>query len=267
MPQPLVRTTSLRVSAQHSEPAVRVIPEETPVALVYNGTTHAVMMATPADLEDFALGFSLAENVIGSIQELHAIEVVEQTNGIELRMWLRPHAAHRLADRRRAITGPAACGLCGVQSLAAALPALPRVHATTPLSPWDVAAAVASARPAQILNRDARGLHAAGLWVPGQGLTLLREDVGRHNALDKLAGAVSRAGHDPSRAVVVLTSRVSVEMVHKAAVLGAPVIGAMSAPTALALRAAEAAGITLIGIARDDGFEIFTHPWRLDLVS
>lgn len=265
MQEPLERVQALKVADGRPEPATRVIPEETPVALVYDGTTHAVMMATPADLEDFAIGFSIGEGKITSADEIHELSIIEQADGIELRMWLKPDAGRRIAVRRRALLGPTGCGLCGVESLAAALPTLPQVARGRSFSAEDVTSAVASLMAAQSLNRQARALHAAAFWGPEKGLIALREDVGRHNALDKLAGAMTRAGLDPTSGIVVLTSRVSVEMVQKAAALGAPVITAVSAPTALALKSAESAGITLIAIARADGFEIFTNPHRLSL--
>ena len=244
-------------------PGLRAVPEETPVAFTYERASYAVMMATPADLADFALGFSLTEGVIEKPADLQSLDIVAHDTGIELRMRLVPDRADRLFERKRRLTGPVGCGLCGIESLAGALPPIPAVGAGIEVGAETVAAALAAMVEAQALNRQARALHAAGLFVPGEGLVALREDVGRHNALDKLIGEVSARGRAGAAGMVVVTSRVSIEMVHKAAVLGAAVVVAVSAPTALGVRAAEAAGITLIAIARDDGFEVFTHPHRL----
>lgn len=263
MPEPLVRVQSTRVAGGRRRATTRVVPEEVPVALTYDGTTHAVMMASPADLEDFAIGFSLTEGKVASPAEIAELEVVAHGAGIEARMWLVPAAARRAGARRRAMLGPTGCGLCGIDSLDAALPAVPVVPDGPSLTGADVAAAVAALRPAQRLNAEAHALHAAGFWTPEAGLVAVREDVGRHNALDKLAGALARAGTDPAAGIVVLSSRLSVELVQKVAVLGAAVVAAVSAPTALALRTAAAAGVTVVGVARDDGFEIFSRPDRL----
>lgn len=243
----------------------RTLAEETPVALVHDGSTTAVMMATPADLEDFGVGFSLTEGLVERADEIRELEVAASDLGIEVRLWLAGERAERLAARRRHLAGPTGCGLCGIDSLAeAARPtrrvaagAAPRVTAAALL------AAMAQMEAAQAIGPATRAVHAAGLWTPG-GL-LVREDVGRHNALDKLVGAAARAGLAAGDGVLLLTSRVSVEMVQKAAVLGAPVLCAMSAPTALAVRTAKAAGLTLVAVARADGFEVFTHPERVAL--
>jgi FdhD protein len=264
MTEPACRVPSLKVSRTSAERTSRIIPEEAPVALVYDGSTYAVMLATPRDLEDFALGFSLTEGVIRSRDEIASLEIVEQPKGIELRMWLTPATGRTLAERRRRMAGPTGCGLCGVESLAAALPEAPRV-APSGFRPTreDIYSALAAIAPAQTLNAETRAAHAAAFWTPGKGLVALREDVGRHNALDKLVGALVARGSQAASGIVVLTSRVSVEMVQKAAALGAPVIVAVSAPTALAIRTAEAAGITLIAVARSDAFEIFTRSDRV----
>jgi len=263
MSEPLARVESVKVVAGSTSAYSRVLPEETPIALVYDGSTHAVMMATPQDLEDFALGFSLAEGTIDNVSDIASLDVVEQPLGLELRMWMTPGAGHRLAVRRRATLGPTGCGLCGVESLEQALPAVRRVTATLQVSAVEIEAAMASLAPAQKLNSEARALHAAGFWTLDKGLVMVREDVGRHNALDKLAGAMARMGIDAVSGIIVLTSRLSVELVQKAAQMGAPVIVAVSVPTALAVRTADAAGITLVGIARGEVFEIFTHPERV----
>jgi FdhD protein len=241
----------------------RIIPEETAVAFTYDGGTYAVMMATPQNLEDFALGFSVTEGLVCSPADIRHLDIIELDAGIELRMWLtEPHAA-ALSERRRHLAGPTGCGLCGIESLDEAVRPPARVRDGDIFTPAEIMRALDALAPRQELNRLTRAVHAAAFWQPGTGLVAVREDVGRHNALDKLAGALTRDRVPGHTGLVLLTSRVSVEMVQKTAAIGAPLIVAVSAPTALAVRTAEAAGITLVAVARGDGFEIFTHPQRI----
>jgi FdhD protein len=183
--------------------------------------------------------------------------------GVEVRAWLQADRGAELTARRRRMAGPTGCGLCGVDSLTEAVRPPAQVGDGLQVTPAEIAAAVASLAPAQALGARTRAVHAAGWWTPAAGLVAVREDVGRHNALDKLVGALARAGAGGGHGLLLLTSRISVEMVQKAAVLGAQVLVAISAPTALAVRTAETAGITLIGVARDDGFEVFSRPDRV----
>ncbi len=241
----------------------RIVAGEVPVAFVYDGGTEAVMMATPGDLQDFALGFSLNDGIVASPDEIGEFAIVEVAHGIELRMSLRMGNRDALVARRRHRAGPVGCGLCGVESIDEALPKLPRVTANVIISPGDIVAAIQALAPLQPLNRETHAVHAAALYVPGEGIVAAREDVGRHNALDKLCGALVRVGRKASDGVILMTSRISVELVQKAARMGASVLAAISAPTALALREAEAAGLTLVGVVRDDGLEVFTHGERV----
>lgn len=250
-------------SASHATIRDRLVPAEAAIALVYDGTTEAVMMATPADLEDFALGFSLTEAIVSDPGEIEELSVHAVAEGVELRMWLAPDRAAHYRGRRRNLAGPTGCGLCGVDSLAAAIRRPPRLLGGISLAPEEMARAVETLAAAQRLNHATRATHAAGLFVPGRGLVSLREDVGRHNALDKLAGALARDRSRAAEGAIVITSRVSVEMVLKTAAIGATVLIAISAPTALAIRMADAAGMTLIACVRGSSFEVFTHPERV----
>jgi FdhD protein len=241
----------------------RSIPEETAVALTYNGGTYAVMMTTPQDLADFAIGFSLSEGIVGSSADIESLDIVCLDDGVELRMWLNKPEADRLQQRRRHIAGPTGCGLCGIESIAEAMRPAAVVGGTQQFTAEQIMAAMRNVPLLQKLNIETRAVHAAAFWNGTGGIVALREDVGRHNALDKLAGALTRASIVASEGIILLTSRVSVEMVQKSAAIGARVMVSVSAPTALAVRMADLAGITLAAIARADGFEVFTHPRRI----
>jgi len=241
----------------------RTLPEETAVALSYGGTTHAVMMATPADLEDFALGFSLTEGIIASPDEIESIDVQDLEVGFDVQIRLKDTANHRFEARRRRLAGPVGCGLCGIESIEEAMRDVPSVASGFRLTHDQIVESVRLLSEKQVLHRATGAVHAAGIYRPGEGILAAREDVGRHNALDKLAGALSRMKIDARECAVVITSRVSVEMVQKSAAIGAPIIIAVSAPTALAVRTAEAAGITLVALVRGDEYDVFTHYERI----
>lgn len=243
---------------------MRTVPEEVPIAISYAGSSHAVMMATPGDLEDFAIGFSLTERIIGSASEIASIDVVETELGIDVQIFLTEDVTQALRARRRSMAGPVGCGLCGIESIEQAVRKVPDVSdSRLALTGDDLADAVCLLNGAQPLHHETRAVHGAGFYVPGAGLLAVREDVGRHNALDKLCGAVMRSGASGQHGAVVVTSRISVEMVQKSAILGSPVLIAISAPTALAIRAAEEAGMTLVGLVRGSDYEVFTGVERI----
>ncbi|MBB5700868.1 FdhD protein [Ochrobactrum daejeonense] len=251
-----------RASRFHED--IRKVPEEVPVAVSYNGSTQAVMMATPDNLEDFAIGFTLTENIVDHISEIESVETVAFEKGIDIQIRLAEPQEQRLAARRRFMAGPVGCGLCGIDSIEHALRPLKALDCKgRRFSAREICSAIASLAEGQQLNAETRAVHAAGFFVPGDGLVAVREDIGRHNALDKLVGAVSRAGVASGQGVVAITSRVSVEMVQKAVMFGAPVLAAISAPTALAIRTAEEANLTLVALVRGDEFDIYTHAERI----
>jgi len=242
----------------------RIVPEETPVALSYAGTTHAVMMASPADLEDFAVGFSLTEGIVGSPEEIESIEIEDMGAGLDIRIRLKDEANRRFEARRRRLAGPVGCGLCGIESIEEAMRAVPNVRdCGLTLSASDIIRSVRLLSRLQPMHRQTGAVHAAAFYMPAAGILEVREDVGRHNALDKLAGVLARRGAAGEEGAVVVTSRVSVEMVQKTAALGSAFIIAVSAPTALAVRTANAAGMCLVAVVRGNEFDIFTHPERV----
>ncbi|WRH63235.1 MAG: formate dehydrogenase accessory sulfurtransferase FdhD [Fuscovulum sp.] len=242
------------------EQGSRPLPEEVAVALSFNGSTQAVMMATPDDLVDFAYGFALTEG-IATPDQIESVEVQPAGQGIDVQVWLTGDAEARLAARRRTMAGPVGCGLCGIDSIEQAMrPVVQIAPSAFRMTPAQVMQAVAALTGRQPLHDVTRAAHCAAFWTD-DALVAAREDVGRHNALDKLTGHLIRAGH--AQGAVVLTSRVSIDMVQKVCALGAPVLIAVSAPTAHAVDLAEEAGLTLIALARPDRFEVFTHSDRL----
>lgn len=257
------------------------VADEVPIALEFNGISHAVMLATPLDLEDFALGFALSEGLLASRDELYGIDEEPSDAGITLKLDVSGAAFARLKDRRRSMAGRTGCGLCGAESLAQVtrpLPTLPPLSAspaggdrTWPLQRAAVARAMVEMTAMQTLQHATGAVHAAA-WCTADGeVALLREDVGRHNALDKLIGALARGGvgpqHGASCGFIAVTSRASFEMVQKTVMAGVPLLAAVSAPTVLAVHTAEAAGLTLIGFARDDDLVVYSHPERLTPIT
>jgi FdhD protein len=238
------------------------VAEEVPVALVYNGISHAVMLATPQDLEDFALGFSLTEGIISEPRDIFDIETVPQVNGIELHITLAAEQLHQLKQKRRNLTGRTGCGLCGAESLQQVMRPLNRVEMDGQISATAIERAIAGMHRQQQLQQLTGGTHASA-WVDTDGdIRLLREDVGRHNALDKLIGAITKSG-ESTPGFVLTTSRASYEMVQKTASAGIPLLVAMSAPTGLAIRIAGSCGMTLVGFARHEKHVIYSCPERI----
>ncbi|MCX7088485.1 MAG: formate dehydrogenase accessory sulfurtransferase FdhD [Methylococcales bacterium] len=239
------------------------IAEEVPVSLVYNGIPHVVMLATPTNLEEFVLGFSVTEGIIGNAQELLSVKRYNRSNGIEMQCKIPPERFSCLADKGRNLTGRTGCGLCGASTLQQAIREPKPVNGELSLEATELLAAVADIKQRQQLNQLTGSVHAAAWAVPGQGLIALREDVGRHNALDKLIGLLVRNKTDFSTGFVIVTSRASYEMVQKATAVGITLLAAISAPTGLAIRLAEQSGLTLIGFARDERYVVYTHHYRL----
>ena len=239
------------------------IAEEVPVAFIYNDEPFAVMMATPADLPDFATGFALSEGIVETPGDI-AIEGIDQLiEGIQVRLRIPDARARALADRRRSMSGRSGCGVCGSELLEAAMRWPAPVSADPRVTIPALRRALGELQSAQAINARTGATHAAGWAALDGSLHLAREDVGRHNALDKLIGAMHAAGHDPAAGFLVVTSRASYEMAMKAASVGIGLMAAVSAPTALAISLADRANLTLIGFARADGHAVYTHPHRL----
>jgi FdhD protein len=258
-----VHFSAQRLTVAGTESLDEVVAEEVAVALVYNGISHAVMMATPRDLEDLARGFSFTERIVEKPSEIYDVEAEPAGRGIEVRLEIASQRMAALQERRRNLAGRTGCGLCGVDSLDAALRPVPPTAAQGSVSRAAIGRAMAALPSAQHLNRENGATHAAAWAAPDGRLVAVREDVGRHNALDKLAGALMRAGDLPMEGFVVVTSRCSYEMVQKACAIGATAIAAVSAPTSLAIETAAEAGLALAAFVRDGRLTAYAHAERI----
>ncbi len=239
------------------------VPEEVPVALAYNGISHAVMLASPADLEDFGLGFSLSEGILAAASELYDLELETGAAGITIQMRIAADRFATLKSRRRALAGRSGCGLCGVESLAQVARPLPPLAGRVTITVAALHQALAHLKARQPLHASTGGVHAAA-WADRDGQVLaVREDVGRHNALDKLIGALARAAVDPGSGFALVTSRASFEMVQKTVAAGIPILAAVSAPTGFAIRLAREAGLCLAGFVRERRHVVYSHPQRI----
>ena len=263
--QPVRDRAFVRLDDGRVEAAEAPVAEEVPVAFVFNGRPHVVMMATPDDIEDFAVGFTLTEEIVPSPAAIGRVEAVRYSQGIELQVTIPEGAAAELESRGRQLAGRTGCGLCGVQTIAQALREPREVPAREPITVDALWRAEAELGTRQRYNQATGAMHAAG-WATRDGaIEVVREDVGRHNALDKVIGALARRGADPGAGFLIMTSRASYELVQKAAVAGVPLLAAISRPTGLAIRLAQAAGITLVGLLRGRSGNVYAHAERLGL--
>ena len=268
LPQTTQRVSVRRQCGSADKPvqaveALELLADEVPVALVYNGISHAVMLASPDDLEDFALGFSLSEQIIDDRFELYDCEVVSHEFGIEIRMNIAAAAMHRLKMSRRARTGKTGCGLCGMESLQQFDRSTNVVACGSSVEAKALERAMIELRASQHLHDATGATHAAGWALFNGTLLIAREDVGRHNALDKLIGGMARQKISVEGGFAVVTSRASYEMVQKAVRAAMPLLAAVSAPTAMAVRMADAAGLTLAGFVRERRYVAYSHAYRI----
>ncbi len=233
------------------------VAEEVPVALVYNGRSHVVVMATPLDLEDLAVGFSCTESIVGDASDIERIDVVRASHGVELQLQISAAQAERLEQRARGLVARTGCGLCGVETIAEALRVPVQVGRRLSVHSAAIWRAAGELRARQVLNNETNAVHAAGWATQDGALRVVREDVGRHNALDKVLGALARSGAPAGGGFIVVTSRASYEMIQKAATRGVELVAAISRPTGLAIRFAAAAGVTLVGLVRGESGNVY----------
>jgi FdhD protein len=242
------------------------LAEETPLALIYNGVSHAVMLATAQDLEDFALGFSLSEGIVQNTTELYGVEVRVQADGIELHCDIASERFMQLKDRRRTLAGKTGCGLCGAESLSQAMRYPQPLQSETMFSATSIKRGLLAIQAQQLMQKETGATHASAFVLADGTVIIVREDVGRHNALDKLIGALQKMRTQQGRQLdgfIITTSRASFEMVQKTATAGVAMLVAVSAPTGLAVRVAEQCGLALVGFARQNRFVVYSHNERI----
>ena len=260
---PAQKRTFVRLDGRSVTEESANVAEEVPVAFVYGGKPHVVMMCTPTDLEDLAIGFTLSEEIASRATDITRVEVVRHARGIEVQMELPPEAQARVAERTRALAGRTGCGLCGIDAIDNAIRAPRVVESLARFSVGAVTRAGDALAAQQPINNDTRAVHAAAYASADGELRVVREDVGRHNALDKVIGSLARSGTNPMTGFFVVTSRASYELVQKVAVTGSPLLAAVSRPTGLAIRFAEEAGITLVGLLRGASANVYSHTGRI----
>ncbi|HEY2898736.1 MAG TPA: formate dehydrogenase accessory sulfurtransferase FdhD [Gemmatimonadaceae bacterium] len=258
--RPVKRRDFLHAGGAHTEPLCAGVAEEIPVALIYNETPHVVMMATPADLEDFAVGFTLSEQIVEHVRDIGMLYTLHRDEGAQIFLEIPEAAADSISARSRGLVGRTGCGLCGVQQISDAVRPVCPMEAREPIDFEAIVRAELGLTSAQRWNRETGAMHAAA-WASRDGTVIVaREDLGRHNAVDKVIGALARTDRDPGDGFLVVTSRASYELVQKAAVARIPLLAAISRPTGLAIRMAELAGMTLVGLLRDESANIYAHP-------
>ncbi len=253
---------TVRITPAETAPGSRLLANEVPVALEFDGEAYAVMMLTPADLEDFAVGFALSERIITRANEIARIDVRYGSRGIGVDVRLEKEHSHRLAERRRSLPGQSGCGLCGLTSIEEALPQLEPLTAAPRLSSAALFKALSALPARQTLNLETGAVHAAAFCSADGEILAVREDVGRHNAFDKVTGHLARNGIDPASGFALLTSRCSYELVQKAVLARIPLLAAISAPTELAVSIARETRLTLIALARGDSVLVFNNPFN-----
>jgi FdhD protein len=252
----------LRLGDEPASTSSAHVAEEVPIALVYNAQPLVVVMSSPADLEDLAIGFSITEQVVDAAADVSTIDVIRHSRGIELHMTIPEEAADRLAARRRAMSARTGCGVCGVQTIDEVLRAPAPVRSTARFDRSALWTAAEMLERQQPINAETRAVHAAGFSDRSGNLRIVREDVGRHNALDKVVGAMARSGAEAGQGFLIATSRASYELVLKTAVAGVPLLAAISRPTGLAIELAERANVTLVGLLRGRSANVYSHQER-----
>ena len=261
--RPSERKDFIRIEGRDATSASAIVAEEVPVALVYNGRPYVVVMGSPTDLEDLAVGFSVTEGVVAGAGDLRGVAVVRASHGIEVQMEVSAADAERLSDRARGLVSRTGCGLCGVETINDALRVPAVVGNSLEVSPDAVWRAARELSRRQTVNNETSTVHGAAWATPNGEVHVVREDVGRHNALDKVLGALARDGRVASGGFVLVTSRASYEMVQKAAMCGVELLAAISRPTGLAIRFADAANVTLAALVRGESGNVYCHPHRI----